>query len=79
MSKLPFQITRDAIFRQHDSVYFDPRAPRRRPMRSEENPFLTRLDSSPKEPAITPAENVLIAGILILLALTWYCSWLIGG
>ncbi len=78
MSRLPFNIHRDAIFRQREAVYFDPLAPRRRPMRSEDNPFLARLDSSDGAPPVTTAENVLILAVLAIMAVAWFVAWMIG-
>ena len=79
MSKLPFYITRDATFRGPDSRYFDPRAPRRAPVRSRDLPHLSHLDSNPFAPPVTTGENILIATVLAILALTWFVAWMIGG
>jgi hypothetical protein len=79
MPRLPFNLHKDATFRGPDSRYFDPRAPRRAPVRSRDLPHLTHLKPGPGDPPVTPTENLLIAAVLILLALTWYASWLIGG
>ena len=86
MPRLPFNLHKDATFRGPDSRYFDPRAPRRAPVRARDLSLPSRLNRSPVAPQstpevepVTPTDKLLIAAVLILLAITWYCSWLIGG
>ena len=86
MPRLPFNLHKDATFRGPDSRYFDPKAPRRAPVRSRDLPHLSHLNHGPVAPQstpevepVTPTENLLIAAILIILALTWFVAWMIGG